>query len=46
METLISFLVSSQFAIMGVLIGWTMPRGKYLKAVQLRALRTLIKWLK
>lgn len=46
MDTLISFLVSSQFAIMGVLIGWTMPRGKYLKAVQLRVLRALMRWLR
>lgn len=46
METLISFLVSSQFAIMGVLIGWTMPRGKYLKALQLSVLRALMRWLR
>ena len=45
METLIDILVSSQFAIMGVLVGWTMPRGKHLKAIQLRVLRALMRWL-
>lgn len=46
METLIDILVSSQFAIMGVLVGWTMPRGKHLKAIQLRVLRALMRWLR
>ena len=46
MDILIDIIVSSQFAIMGVLIGWTMPRGKHLKALQLRVLRTLMRWLR
>lgn len=34
-------LVSFYFVIVGFFVGWVMPRGKYLKAFQLRLLKAL-----
>lgn len=46
METLPEYLVALQLGLMGYILGWATPRGKYLKAFQLRILRSLIKWFK
>jgi|TARA_S200002703_G_scaffold51806_1_gene44983 hypothetical protein len=46
METLPSYLVSLEFLFLGFLLGWAIPRGKYLKALQLRVLRSLMKFFK
>lgn len=45
-NNLAEYLVTLQIGFMGFMIGWATPRGKYLKAVQLRALRWLIHFFK
>lgn len=46
MENLPEYLVALQLGLMGFIVGWATPRGKYLKALQLRVLRSLTNWLK
>ena len=42
METhLFNFIVTLCFALSGFIVGWLMPRGKRLKALQLRTLKRL-----
>jgi len=45
-SSLSEYLVLTQLGFMGFLFGWAMPRGKYLKALQLRLLRWLIHFFK
>jgi len=35
------YIVVFYFAVLAFIIGWAMPRGKYLKAIQLRFLKAL-----
>lgn len=35
------YVVVFYFAVLAFIIGWAMPRGKYLKAIQLRFLKAL-----
>ena len=35
------YVVVFYFAVVAFIIGWAMPRGKYLKAIQLRFFKTL-----
>jgi len=46
MDNLPEYLVTLQLALAGFIVGWAMPRGKHLKAVQLRVLRWMIKFFK
>ncbi len=35
------YIVVFYFAVLAFIVGWAMPRGKYLKAIQLRFLKAL-----
>lgn len=45
-NNLVEYLVILQLGAAGFLLGWAMPRGKYLKSVQLRVLRWMIKFFR